>query len=87
MKKILLSLAILFLFSASANAATKIIENYDAAKLKQDIIGIYALKGAVIESNKLNEYSFTVKTRYLTLWSGYQFKEPSSLLCMIWKLL
>lgn len=75
MKKILLSLATLFLFSASANAATTIIENYDAAKLKQDIIGIYALKGAVIESNKLNEYSFTVKTRYLTLWSGYQFKK------------
>ena len=52
MKKILLSLAALFLFNASANAATTIIENYDATKLKQDIIGIYALKGAVIESNK-----------------------------------
>lgn len=75
MKKILLSLAALFLFNASANAATTIIENYDATKLKQDIIGIYALKGAVIESNKLNEYSFTVKTHYMTLWSGYQFKK------------
>ena len=55
MKKFLLSLAALFLFNASANAATTIIENYDATKLKNDIIGIYALKGAVIESNKLNE--------------------------------
>ena len=79
MKKILLLVA-LFLFNASANAATTIIENYDATKLKQDIIGIYALKGAVIESNKLNEYSFTVRTRYMTLWSGYQFKKTFTIL-------
>lgn len=58
MKKILLSLAALFLFNASVNAATTIIENYDAAKLKNDIIGIYALKGAIIESNKLYEKEF-----------------------------
>jgi len=59
----------------NANAATTIIENYDAGKLKNDIIGIYALKGAVIESNKLNDYTFTVRTSYLTLWSGYNFKK------------
>ena len=43
MKKILLSLAALFLFNASANAATTIIENYDAAKLKNDINPIPAI--------------------------------------------
>ncbi len=75
MKKFLLSLAALFLFNASANAATTIIENYDATKLKNDIIAIYALKGGIIESNKLNEYSFTVKTNYLTLWNVYHFKK------------
>lgn len=61
MKKLLLLLAVLFFINASANAATTIIENYEAAKLKQDIISIYALRDSIIESNKLNEYSFNVK--------------------------
>lgn len=56
-----MSLVALFLFNASANAATTIIENYNAAKLKNDIIGIYALKGAVIESNKLNDILLLLK--------------------------
>ena len=64
MKKLLLLLAVLFLFNASANAATTIIENYEATKLKQDIIKIYALRGALIESNKLNEYTFTINDRF-----------------------
>lgn len=67
MRKILLSLVTLFFINASANAATTIIENCEAAKLKQDIISIYALRDSIIESNKLNEYSFTVKSHYLTL--------------------
>ena len=75
MRKILLSLVALFFINASANAATTIIENYEAAKLKQDIISIYALRDSIIESNKLNEYSFTVKSHYLTLWTGYSFKK------------
>lgn len=75
MKKLLLLLAVLFLFNASANAATTIIENYEATKLKQDIISIYALRDSIIESNKLNEYSFTVKSHYLTIWTGYSFKK------------
>ena len=75
MKKFLLLLIALFCINLNVNAATTIIENYDASKLKNDIIGIYALKGAVIESNKLNEYSFTVRTSCLTLWSAYNFKK------------
>ena len=75
MKKFLLSLIALFLFNASANAATTIIENYDAKKLKNDIIAIYALKGATIEANKLNEYGFTVNDRYYTAWDNYLIKK------------
>lgn len=75
MKKFLLSLAALFLFNASANAATTIIENYDATKLKQDIIKIYALRGALIESNKLNDYTFTIIDRFSTGWDFYSLKK------------
>lgn len=70
MKKILLLVA-LFLFNASANAATTIIENYDAAKLKQDIIKIYALRGATIESNKIHEYAFSIIDGFSTAWDIY----------------
>lgn len=75
MKKLLLLLAVLFLFNASANAATTIIENYEATKLKQDIIKIYALRGALIESNKLNEYTFTINDRFSTGWDCYLLKK------------
>lgn len=75
MKKLLLLMVVLFCFNVTANAATTVIENYDAKKLKNDIIGIYALRGSVVESNKLDEYSFSVRSNYLTLWSGYQFKK------------
>lgn len=75
MKKLLLVLSVFMLLQCNANAATTVIKNYDAAKLKQDIVGIYALRGATIDSNKLNDYSFSVKTRYLTLWSAYAFKK------------
>ncbi len=82
MKKILLSLATLFLFNASANAATTIIENYDAAKLKQDIIRIYASRGAIIESNKLNEYTFTLNDKFSTFWDMYLYKKN---ICIVQK--
>lgn len=75
MKKLLFALSLFILAQCNANAATTVIQNYDAAKLKQDIVGIYALRGATIDSNKLNDYSFSVKTRYLTLWSAYAFKK------------
>ena len=80
MKKILLSLAALFLFNASANAATTIIENYDATKLKQDIIKIYALRGALIESNKLDEFTFTIKQGFSTGWDNYLIKKDITII-------
>lgn len=75
MKKFLTVLAALFLAQVSSYAATTIIENYDATKLKQDIIGIYTLRGAVIESNELNKYSFSIKTGYITLWNIRSFRK------------
>ena len=75
MKRFLTVLVALFLVQVSSYAATTIIENYDATKLKQDIIGIYTLRGAVIESNELNKYSFSIKTGYITLWNIRSFRK------------
>ena len=75
MRKILLSLVALFLFNASANAATTIIENYEAIKLKQDMIKLYMLKGATIESSKLNEYTFTINNSFASIWDNYLYKK------------
>ena len=52
MKKILLSLAALFIFNASANAATTIIENYDATKLKP---GVHTFSVSMGYENTLEE--------------------------------
>jgi hypothetical protein len=64
MKKVLLLFTALFLTMTMANAATTTIENYDSAKLKQDIVKIYALNGASVNSAKSNEYTFSIRNNY-----------------------
>ena len=75
MKRFLILFTALLLMQTSSYAATTIIENYDANRLKQDIIGIYTLRGAIIESNEMNKYTFTIKTGYITLWNIRSFRK------------
>ena len=75
MKKILSLLLVLALSQGITHAAVAKIENYNADKLKEDIIKIYMLNGANVESNKLNDYTFTVNSRFATLWDNYLYKK------------
>lgn len=75
MKKFLILLLALFLFNANVKAATTVIENYDAKKLKNDIIEIYAQKGSIVEFDDVTENTFTVESRYLKLWGDSNLKK------------